>query len=52
MSEIAGYTYGTVAVAPSPISLDELEKLKATVLFGEETDAHPGPLPLWERGRG
>lgn len=38
MTDIAGYTYGTTAVAPSPISLDELEKLKATVLFSEEDE--------------
>lgn len=36
MNDIAGYTYGTTAVAPSPISLDEFEKLKATVLFNDE----------------
>ncbi|GIK59052.1 MAG: protogloblin ApPgb [Chloroflexi bacterium] len=38
MSEIAGYTYGTTAVAPSPISLDDFEKLRATVLFGTEDE--------------
>ena len=36
MKDIAGYTYGTTAVLPSPFSLAEFEKLKATVLFGEE----------------
>ena len=36
MNDIAGYTYGTTAVATSPMSLAEFEKLKATVLFGEE----------------
>lgn len=36
MNDIAGYTYGSTAVAPSPISLDEFEKLKATVLFSDE----------------
>ena len=36
MNDIAGYTYGTTAVANSPISQVECEKLKATVLFGDE----------------
>lgn len=36
MNNIAGYTYGTQAVASSPISLDDFEKLKATVLFSKE----------------
>lgn len=36
MSSIPGYTYGTAAVGPSPISLSDLEKLKASVLFGDE----------------
>ncbi len=39
MRNIAGYTYGQTAVAPSPVSLAELEQLKATVLFNEE-DVH------------
>lgn len=36
MSSIPGYTYGTAAVGPSPISLSDLEKLKASVLFGDD----------------
>jgi len=36
MNNIAGYTYGTTAVATSPVSLDEFDKLKATVLFSDE----------------
>lgn len=36
MNDIKGYTYGTTAVSPSPVSLAEFEKLKATVLFGDE----------------
>lgn len=36
MSSIPGYTYGTAAVGPSPISLSDLEKLKASVLFSDE----------------
>lgn len=36
MSSIPGYTYGTAAVGPSPISLSDLEQLKASVLFGDE----------------
>lgn len=39
MNHIAGYTYGTEAVSPSPVTLEEFEHLKATVLFTEE-DAH------------
>lgn len=36
MNDIPGYTYGTSAAAKSPLSLADLEKLKATVLFEEE----------------
>lgn len=36
MSSIPGYTYGTAAVGPSPISLSDLEQLKASVLFGDD----------------
>jgi hypothetical protein len=32
----AGYTYGTAAVAHSPLSIEDLELLKQTVLFTEE----------------
>lgn len=39
MNDIAGYTYGATAVAPSPISLDEFDKLKATILISDE-DVH------------
>jgi hypothetical protein len=35
-TEIPGYTYGTDAVARSPISLEELELLQATLLLGED----------------
>jgi hypothetical protein len=35
-TDIPGYTYGTEAVPTSPVTLDELEKLKATVLFGDD----------------
>ena len=34
--QVPGYTYGTDAVAPSPITLQELEALKVTVGFTEE----------------
>src|ERR1700759_4577098 len=37
--QVPGYTYGTDAVAPSPVTLQELEALKATVGFAEE-DQH------------
>lgn len=33
---IPGYTYGTTDVAPSPVTLEEFEALKRSVLFGEE----------------
>lgn len=33
---IPGYTYGTSAVAKSPLTLQDLELLKKSVLFGEE----------------
>ncbi|WP_038037745.1 protoglobin domain-containing protein [Thermorudis peleae] len=36
MSQIPGYTYGTTAVPRSPISLEEFELLKKTVLFTDE----------------
>ena len=35
-TDIPGYTYGTDAVARSPISLQELELLKATLLLGDD----------------
>jgi hypothetical protein len=35
-TEIPGYTYGTDAVPRSPVSLGELELLKATLLLGED----------------
>ena len=34
--QVPGYTYGTDAVAPSPITLQELDVLKVTVSFTEE----------------
>jgi Protoglobin len=36
VTTIPGYTYGTDAVPRSPVSLDELELIKATLLFGED----------------
>jgi len=33
---IPGYTYGTAAVARSPVTLADLELMKKSVLFGEE----------------
>jgi Protoglobin len=35
-ADIPGYTYGTDAVPRSPVSLQELELLKATLLLGED----------------
>jgi hypothetical protein len=42
---IAGYTFGTDDVPRSPVSLDELDLLKQTVLFGPEDE-------LWLRRAG
>jgi hypothetical protein len=36
--EIPAYTYGTSVVAPSPVSLDELEKLKVAAGFTSEDE--------------
>src|SRR5262249_41786418 len=38
-TKIAGYTYGTKAVSKSPVSLEELERLKQTVTLSD-TDVH------------
>lgn len=35
-SQIPGYTYGEGQIATAPISLEELELLKAAMLFGDE----------------
>jgi hypothetical protein len=35
-THIPGYTYGAAAVPPSPVSLEEFELLKKSVLFTEE----------------
>jgi hypothetical protein len=35
-TDIPGYTFGTDAVARSPVSLEELELLKATLLLGDD----------------
>jgi Protoglobin len=35
-TDIPGYTYGTAAVPRSPVSLDELGLLRATLLLGED----------------
>ncbi|MDN5756960.1 MAG: protoglobin domain-containing protein [Tomitella sp.] len=35
---VPGYTYGTDQVAPSPVSGDELDRLKATILFTEDDE--------------
>ena len=38
--EIAGYEFGTRSVERSPLSLEDLDLLKETVLFGEEDEEH------------
>lgn len=35
---IPGYTHGTSAVARSPVTLDDLERMKASVLFGPDDE--------------
>ncbi len=35
-TDIPGYTYGDEDVASSPLSMDEFDRLKQTVMFGEE----------------
>jgi hypothetical protein len=37
---IAGYTYGTAAVARSPVTLAEFDLMKRSVLFGDEDVEH------------
>jgi hypothetical protein len=39
-NEIAGYTYGTEAVAKAPMSVDDLELLKKSVLFTQEDERY------------
>lgn len=36
MTQIPGYTFGTSAVARSPVTPADFEQMKATVLFGED----------------
>lgn len=40
MSTISGYTYGTSAVARSPVTVADFEKMKASALFGEEDEKY------------
>ena len=37
---IAGYTYGSPELPPSPVTLDDLDLLKQTVLFTEEDERY------------
>ena len=39
-AQIPGYTYGTAEVAQSPVSMEEFELLKQTVLFTEEDEKY------------
>ncbi len=39
-TQIPGYTYGTAEVATSPVSLEDFELLKQTVLFTEEDEKY------------
>jgi Protoglobin len=38
--QVPGYTYGSDAVTPSPVSMEELEALKISVGFNEETERY------------
>lgn len=40
ITEVTGYTYGTEVVAKSPLSIEEFELLKQTVLFTEEDEKY------------
>ena len=40
VQRIPGYTYGTVAVARSPVSLEDLALLKKAVMFTEEDERY------------
>jgi hypothetical protein len=40
MTTIPGYSFGTSAVPRSPVTLAELEQLKASVLFGDDDVRH------------
>lgn len=39
-SNIAGYTYGTAHVSPSPLTMQDLEDLKQAVLFSPEDEKY------------
>lgn len=39
-TQVAGYTYGTNAVARSPLTLEDLNLLKQTVLFTEDDEKY------------
>ncbi len=39
-NKIAGYTYGKDSVPTSPLSLEDLENLKKSVLFTEEDEKY------------
>ncbi len=39
-AEIPGYTYGTAEVARSPVTPEEFDKMKQSVLFGEEDERY------------
>jgi hypothetical protein len=40
LNHIPGYTYGTSQVAPSPLTLEDLDNLKKAVLFTEEDERY------------
>jgi hypothetical protein len=40
MNHIPGYTYGTSQVAPSPLTLEDLDNLKKAVLFTDEDERY------------
>jgi len=53
IGEMPAYTYGTAAVATSPVSLKELEELKVSVDFTAEDERYlrrVRPAKSWRTG--
>lgn len=40
MTNLPGYTYGTASLARSPVTLDDFEAMKKSVLFGDDDVRH------------
>jgi len=48
-TQVAGYTYGTNDVARSPLTLEDLNLLKQTVLFTEDDDISEKLEKCWKK---